>query len=99
MKKRPTFEDFKKEVFKDEKFKAEYDALGAEFDLIEKFIKARQKAHLSQAEFAERLKKQQPAIARLEGGGYTKASVETLSQIADALGYTLKITLQAKKSK
>ena len=94
-----SFETFKEEALKDPAFRAEYEALRPEFELIAKFIRARNKAHLSQAEFAERLKKQQPAIARLEGGGYAKASFETLSKIADALGYTLKISLQAKKNK
>lgn len=38
MSKRPSFEAFKKAAMKDEKFKAEYDVLQEEFELIRKFI-------------------------------------------------------------
>ncbi len=48
---------------------------------------------------AQRLKLQQPAIARLEKGGYTRTSVAKLSRIADALGYSIKISLAPKKQK
>lgn len=97
MSKRPTLADFKKEVLKDPKFKAVYDLLEPEFALLDKFIKARKKARCSQLELAERLDLQQPAIARLERGGYTTTSVGKLAQVADALGYKLKVTLSPKK--
>jgi hypothetical protein len=42
--KRPTFEDFKKEALKDPEVRAEYDKLESEFALLEKLIKARNKA-------------------------------------------------------
>ena len=41
---------------------------------------------------------QQPAIARLEQGGYATTTVNTLSRIANALGYKLKISLLPKKT-
>lgn len=92
-----SFKKFKEEALKDPVVKAEYEALGPEFELIEKFIKARHKAHLSQVDLARKLKLQQPAIARLERGGYASTSVNKLSRVANALGYNLKISLQAKK--
>lgn len=97
MSKRPSFETFKKTALKDEKFKAEYDLLGEEFELTEKFIKARKKANCSQLELAQRLDLQQPAIARLEKGGYATTSVSKLAKVADALGYSVKISLEPKK--
>ncbi|MCL4360786.1 hypothetical protein M1446_00345 [Candidatus Dependentiae bacterium] len=63
MNKRPTFEEFKKEAMKDEELRAEYESLRPEFELLEKFIRARKK----------------------------------LSKIADALGYSIKISLEPKK--
>jgi DNA-binding XRE family transcriptional regulator len=99
MNKRPNFETFKKTAMKDEAFKAEYELLGPEFELIQKFIKARRKAHYSQQELAQKLKLQQPAIARLEKGGYATTSVAKLSKVADALGYSIKISLTPKKQK
>ncbi len=97
MTKRPTFKDFKKEMLKDPEIKAEYEALRPEFELLRGFIKARIDAKLSQEQLAEKLELQQPAIARLEGGGYTKTSVKRLNEFATALGCSLKISLEANK--
>ena len=91
------FEAFKKEAFKDDSFKAGYEDLRQEFELLEKFIQARKKSCLSQNDLAKRLDAKQPAIARLERGGYTKTSVANLTKVADALGYSLHISLKAKK--
>src|SRR5579862_2941851 len=97
MSKRPSFKEFKENALQNAAFKAEYEALSSEFELIRQFIKARQKSHISQSDLAKKLKLQQPAIARLEGGGYSKTSIAKLSQVANALGYSLKISLHAKK--
>lgn len=96
-KKRPDFKTFKKRALQDAEFKKEYEALKPEFELIRKFIKARQKADISQVDLAKKLNIQQPTIARLEGGGYATTSFAKLSKVADALGYSLTISLQAKK--
>lgn len=95
--KRPSFEAYKKKALQNEEVKAAYDLLGPEFDLLEKFIKARKRTHCSQLELAKRLNLQQPTIARLEKGGYTTTSVGKLVKIADALGYSMKISLLPKK--
>ena len=97
MNKKLGFKEFKEEALKDPAFKAEYELLRPEFEVIKKFIKARKRAHLSQVDLAHRLKMQQPSIARLERGGYASTSVAKLSRYADAMGYDLKISLQAKK--
>jgi transcriptional regulator with XRE-family HTH domain len=60
-------------------------------------IKARKSAKLSQADLAKKLKLQQPSIARLESGGYTKTSLSKLSEYANVMGYSLKVSLHAKK--
>lgn len=86
MNKRPTLKTFKKIAQRSKKFQAEYEALRPEFELIKQFIEARKKAHISQMELARRLCLQQPAIARLEKGGYSKTSVVKLSKFAKALG-------------
>ena len=52
--------------------------------------------HCSQVEIAERLDLQQPAIARLERGGYTTTPIGKLAKVADALGYKLKVLLSPK---
>jgi len=95
--KRPSFKEFKEELLQDPEMKAAYDLLEPEFSLLRQFIRARKRAKYSQVELAEKLQVQQPAIARLERGGYANTSVNRLSQVADALGYKLKVTLSPKK--
>lgn len=97
MTKRPTFEEFKKKSLENPEVKREYDLLQPEFEILEKFIKARKKAQCSQVELAQRLKLQQPAIARLEGGGYATTTIGKLARVADALGYSMKVSLSPKK--
>jgi hypothetical protein len=43
VKKRPSFKEFKKSLLQDDAFKAEYEKLHAEFELIKQFIKAQKK--------------------------------------------------------
>jgi len=99
MNKKLSFKAFKEKALKDEAFRAEYEALRPEFELLAQFIKARKKANISQVDLAKRLKVKQPSIARLEKSGYSSTSVAKLAKVADALGYNLKISLQAKKRK
>lgn len=99
MSKRPTFQDFKKDALKDKAFKAEYELLGPEFEVISAFIRARKRARISQQELADSLSMRQPSIARLERGGYASTSVSKLAKVADALGYSMKISLSPKKPK
>ena len=99
MNKRPSFKDFKERILKDEKVREAYEALRPEFELMMEFIKARKKAKISQQELAKKLKTKQPTIARFENGAYARASVAKLSQVANALGYSLKVSLEAKTRK
>jgi predicted XRE-type DNA-binding protein len=97
MNKRPDFKSFKEEILKNAKVREEYEALRPEFELMMEFIQARKSKKLSQADLAKKLKLQQPSIARLESGGYTKASLSKLSEYANVMGYSLKVSLHAKK--
>ena len=96
MNKRPDFKTFKEEVLKNAKVRAEYEALRPEFELMMEFIKARKSSNISQEDLAKKLKVQQPSIARMENGGYATTSIAKLSQVAHALGYSLKISLHRK---
>ena len=97
MTKRPSFENFKKKVLQDPEVKALYELMKPESDVLIQFIKARLRVRWSQEELATKLAMQQPAIARLEGGGYATTTVKNLAKIADALGYKLKISLLPKR--
>ena len=99
MVKRVSFRELKEEFRKDPETVAAYEALRPEFELARAFIRARIKVHYSQRDLAKKLNLQQPAIARLESGGYVRTSVAKLSKVADALGYKFKFYLEPKKGR
>ncbi len=85
------------EKMADPEFRKAWHDLDTEFELLESMIRAREKAGLTQTELAKKLGTKQPALSRLERGGFKKATVETLRKIADALDARLIIKLQAKR--
>lgn len=74
-------------------FKAGYDALESEFALASMLIEARTRAHLSQAEVAERMGTSQSTIARLESGA-AKPTLSTLERFAEATGTRVRVSLE-----
>lgn len=64
------FDDYLKEQLKDPEFKKAYDELDDEFRTIEALIRARNKAHLTQAQVAEKMGISQSAVARIESGAW-----------------------------
>ncbi len=92
-----TLQEHIREHMKSPEFKKAWHDLDPEFELSESLIKAREKAGITQAELAKKLGTKQPALSRLESGGFRKATVETLKKIADALDVRLVIKLQPKK--
>lgn len=79
-----TYEEFLAEALLDPEFKKEYDALEAEFALIDSLISARLSKKMTQAELAEKAGMKQEAIARLEGGD-SNPTFATLTKIAKVL--------------
>lgn len=86
------------EHMKSPKFRKTWHDLDPEFELLESFIKAREKRRITQAELAKKIGTKQPALSRLEGGRFTKATMETLKKIADALDMRLVIRLEKKRA-
>ncbi|NCQ54576.1 transcriptional regulator [Candidatus Saccharibacteria bacterium CG_4_9_14_0_2_um_filter_41_9] len=80
----PTFEEFKAEALSDPEVKKEYDALEAEFALIDSLISARLEKKMTQSELAKKAGMKQEAVARLEGGD-SNPTFATLTKIAKAL--------------
>ena len=74
-------------------YRKAYDDLEAEYAVIDALIRARAKAHLSQAQLAARMKTTQTAIARLESGN-TLPSTRTLMKFAKATGHRLRIVFE-----
>jgi ribosome-binding protein aMBF1 (putative translation factor) len=91
-----TLDKYIKEQMKDPKFKKAWHDLDPEFELLESLLKAREKEGVTQEELARRIGTKQSVISRLERGGFSKATVETLKKIADALDRKLVIKLQEK---
>ncbi|MBL1084205.1 helix-turn-helix domain-containing protein [Streptomyces actinomycinicus] len=63
-------------------------------DLAIALIKARIAKGWTQAELARQLDKQEQAVQRDEAGGYERATLTRLADVADALGYRLRGVLE-----
>ena len=90
-----SFNQFKKEAFRDKKLKAAYDALEPEFEIAASLIKRRLEKKFTQQQLADRVGTKQSAIARLESGSYNP-SLGFLKKVTHALDAKLKISVSAK---
>lgn len=91
-----THDEMVADWMKDPAFKAEYDALEEEYQLLKEMLHARKRAGLTQEDVADRMGTKAPAIARLEASGSHKhsPSVSTLRKYAHAVGCKLEIHLK-----
>lgn len=85
------FDDLKKELLENPRFKKEYDALEPEYALIRQIIDKRLKKGLSQKGLAEKIGTKQSAISRLESGNYNPSFL-FLKKIANALGSEVRVS-------
>ncbi len=76
--------EVKKDLMKDEEFRAEFVGLEDEFALASQLIEARKKAHLTQDEVAKRMGTTQSVVARLESG-HPLPSLRSLKRYAQAV--------------
>ncbi len=90
--------DLHKAWMKEPNYRREYDLLEEEFALAAAVAKARQRAGLSQAELARRMKTTQSTVARLESGR-GRPSTRTLTRFAKATGHRLKISFEPTREK
>jgi ribosome-binding protein aMBF1 (putative translation factor) len=75
------------------KYKAEFEALGKEFQMARTLIEVRTRAGLSQTQLARRMKTSQSYVARIERG-QVKPSMAALERLAKATGSLLRITFE-----
>jgi ribosome-binding protein aMBF1 (putative translation factor) len=87
------FKQFKIKTLKNTAVRAEYEALGPEYEMIKTIIKARSKRGWSQAKLATAIGSRQPVISRLERGD-GNPSLKTLGRIAKALDLSLKVSMR-----
>ena len=85
-----SYKEYKEKVLKNPEIKAEYDALEAEYDIIQAMIYARNKQHITQKELAERTGITQADISRIENGT-RNPSLAMVKRIAEGLGMRLKL--------
>ncbi len=94
-KKRPTLDTFKAKLLKDEKDKALYASLEAEFKLLEQMIEARNNAGLTQEDVAQRMGTSKSNVSRLENSLLQNPSpnLSTLKKYAAAVDCHIEISL------
>ena len=85
-----TLTEFLNDQLKDPEFKAEYDALEAEFSLIQAMIDARKATGLTQKELSLRTGIAQGDISKLENGN-GNPSLRTLKRLAAGMGMNVRI--------
>jgi ribosome-binding protein aMBF1 (putative translation factor) len=88
-----SFKQFKTKALKDPVVKAEYEALGSEYELVKTIIRERIKRGWSQTQLAEAIGSRQPVISRLEQGN-GNPSLSTLQKIAKALDLSLQVSMK-----
>ena len=88
-----TFKQFKSSALKDKSVKAEYEALGPEYEVVKTIISQRLKRGWSQTQLAEAIGTRQPVVSRLERGE-GNPSLQTLQRIAKALDLSLSVSMK-----
>ena len=82
--------ELKKDLLKDPKFKRLYEESQPEFEIAKAIIRARIKNKITQKELAEKMDTTQSVISRVEQGK-TSPSISLLKRLAAALNTTLQV--------
>lgn len=90
-----TLRDAIAKEMEDPEFRAEWNALEPEFQIIRAMIDGREERALTQKQLAEVTGIAQADISRLENGT-ANPSLRTLKRLADGLGMTLKVEFVPK---
>ncbi len=93
-----SYRKYKEEALKDAAVKQEYDALEAEYDIIQAMIDARISQNITQKELSERTGITQADISRIENGT-RNPSLAMVKRLAEGLGMRLKIEFIPTASK
>ncbi len=84
------FRETLNEQLKDPNFKKEYDALAAEYQLINAILDARNAVNITQKQLAERTGIAQSDISKIENGN-GNPSLKTMERLASGMGMTVKV--------
>jgi len=80
--------EYKNRIFKNKKFKKDYEKYDLAFEIGQMVIEARISKGITQKKLASLVKTKQPAIARLENGNHLP-SISFLEKVVKALGMYL----------
>lgn len=84
------FRETLNEQLKNPEFKIEYDALSAEYQLINAILDARKAANITQKQLAEMTGIAQSDISKIENGN-ANPSLKTIERIASGMGMTVRV--------
>ena len=90
------FESFLDDKMRNPKFRAEYERLEPEFEIIQAMIDARKSKNLTQKQLAERTGIAQADISKLENGN-ANPSLKMLRRLADGMGMQVKVEFVPKR--
>ena len=93
-----SYKEYKEKALQDPAVRAEYDAVEAEYNIIQAMIDARNSQHMTQKELAERTGITQADISRIENGT-RNPSLAMMKRIAQGLGMQLKLEMIQPTSK
>jgi len=94
-KKATNFEEFEAELLKKPGIRREYEALRPKYDMIRSLIERRKQLCISQTQLARMVGTQQPAICRLEKGGYN-TTLSTFFKVANALDLDISLRVRGE---
>lgn len=87
-----TYKNLRDELLKDPELKAEYDALGPEYELIRELIDLRIEKKLTQDELSKRIGIPKSNISRFESRKHSP-TLDTLNRFAKGLGKRVELKL------
>ncbi|MBB71507.1 MAG: transcriptional regulator [Legionellales bacterium] len=93
-------QSLKRKLLKDPEVREAYSDLEEEYQLINEMLKARERAGVSQADVAKKMRTTASAVSRLESLNVStrpSPSLNTLKKYAHSLGCTLSIKLIPRK--
>jgi len=89
------FDAYLEEQLKDPDFAKRFKRAGEAWDVALQIAALREKAGLSQKDLARKLRTSQQQISRLESPSYEGHSLSMLRRVAEALGATVRVILEA----
>ena len=99
MKRRTNFDLYLEEQLRDPDFAERFKKAGEAWDVAVKLASLRKASGLSQKQLAKQVGTSQQQISRLESPSYEGHSLSMLRRVAEVLGATVNVKIQAQKTR